>query len=84
VTRLTKDGIDDYLWSPDGKRLILQRTLDGVSNLWSAGTDGRELQPVTDFPTGSIFALDAAADGKTLYFLYGNMSNDVVLLKNFR
>jgi Tol biopolymer transport system component len=84
LTRLAKDGIDDYLWSPDGKRLLLQRTIDNVSNLWSAGTDGREPRPITDFPTGSIFAIDAAADGKTLYFLYGNTSNDIVLLKNFR
>ena len=29
-------------------------------------------------------AIDAAKDGKTIYFLYGNESNDIVLLKNFR
>jgi hypothetical protein len=55
-----------------------------VSNLWSAGTDGRAPEPITDFATGSIFAIDTAKDGKTLYFLYGNQSNDIVLLKNFR
>ena len=84
VTRLTEGGVDDYLWSPDGKRLVLKRTLGDVGNLWSAGTDGRPPQPITDFATGLIFAIDAAQDGKTLYFLYGNLSLDIVLLKGFR
>jgi serine/threonine protein kinase/Tol biopolymer transport system component len=84
VTRLTEGTIDDYLWSPDGKRLVLKRTIANVANLWSAGTDGRAPQPITDFATGSIFAIDAAKDGKTIYFLYGNESSDIVLLKGFR
>jgi Tol biopolymer transport system component len=84
VTRLTEGGIDDYLWSPDGKRLVFKRTIADVTNLWGAGTDGRAPEPITDFATGSIFAIDAAKDGKTIYFLYGNVSNDIVLLKNFR
>jgi len=84
MTRLTEGGVDDYLWSPDGKRLVLKRTIANVANLWSAGIDGREPQPITDFASGSIFAIDAAKDGKTTYFLYGNESNDIVLLKNFR
>jgi len=84
VTRLTEGGVEDYLWSPDGKRLVLKRTVANVANLWSAGTDGRAPEPITDFATGSIFAIDAAKDGKTIYFLYGNESNDIVLLKNFR
>ena len=50
----------------------------------SAGTDGRAPEPITVFATGSIFAIDAAKDGKTIYFLYGNESADVVLLKNFQ
>jgi Tol biopolymer transport system component len=84
VTRLTEGSIDDYLWSPDGKRVVLKRTIANVANLWSAGTDGRAPEPITDFATGSIFAIDNAKDGKTIYFLYGNQSNDIVLLKNFR
>ena len=84
VTKLTEGQINNYLWLPDGKRVVLQRTSDNVSNLWSAGIDGRDPEPITDFATGSIFALDVAKDGKTLYFLYGNESNDIVLLKNFR
>jgi Tol biopolymer transport system component len=84
VTRLTEGGIDDYLWSPDGKRLVLRRTIANVANLWSAGTEGRAPEPITDFATGSIFAIDATKDGKTIYFLYGNESNDIVLLKDFR
>ena len=84
VTKLAEGQIDNYLWLPDGKRVVLQRTSENVSNLWSAGTDGRAPEPITDFATGSIFALDAAKDGKTIYFLYGNESTDIVLLKNFR
>ena len=84
VTRLAEGTIDDYLWSPDGKRLVLKRTIANVANLWSAGTDGRPPEPITDFATGSIFAIDAAKDGKTIYFLYGNESQDIVLLKGFR
>ncbi len=84
VTRLTEGTIDDYRWSPDGKRLVLKRTTANVANLWSAGMDGRAPEPITDFATGSIFAIDTARDGKTIYFLYGNESNDIVLLKGFR
>jgi len=84
LTRLTEGGIDNYLWSPDGKRLVLQRTSENVSNLWSAGTDGRAPEPITDFAAGSIFTIDAAKDGKTIYFLYGDERNDIVLLKNFQ
>ena len=84
VTRLTEGTIDDYLWAPDGKRLVLKRTIDNVANLWSAGTDGRAPEPITDFATGSIFAIDANKDGKKIYFLYGNESNDIVLLRGFR
>ena len=32
----------------------------------------------------SPFAIDAATDGKTIYFLDGFESNDIVLPKNFR
>ncbi len=84
LTRLTDASIQGYLWSPDGKRLVLQRKLENVSNLWSAGADGRAPEPITDFPTGAIFGIDISKDGKTLYFLYGNESSDIVLLNNFR
>ena len=84
VTRLSEGSIDDYRWLPDGKRLVLQRTIDNVSNLWTAGVDGRAPQPVTDFATGSIFAIDTAKDGKTIDFLYGSESQDIVLMKGFR
>ncbi len=84
LTRLTEGSISDYLWSPDGKRLVLQRYNENVANLWSVGTDGRPPEPITDFPTGAIFGIDICKDGKTLYFLYGNASSDIVLLNNFR
>lgn len=84
LTRLTEGWINAYLWTPDGKRVVLQRQLDNVSNLWSAGTDGRAPEPITDFPTGAIFGLDISRDGKTLYFLYGSESSDLVLLNDFR
>jgi len=84
VTQLTEGTIDDYRWSPDGLSLVLKRTIADVANLWSAGTDGRAPEPITDFATGSIFAIDISRDGRTIYFLYGNESNDIVLLNNFR
>jgi len=36
ATRLTEGGIDDYLWSPDSKRLVLKRTIANVANLWGS------------------------------------------------
>jgi Tol biopolymer transport system component len=84
VTQLTEGTIDDYRWSPDGRSLVLKRTIADVANLWSAGTDGSPAEPITDFATGSIFAIDISRDGRTIYFLYGNESNDIVLLNNFR
>lgn len=84
VTSLTEGVIHAYLWTPDGKQVVLQRQLENVSNLWRAGIDGRPPEPITDFPTGSLFGLDSSKDGKTLYFLDGSASSDLVLLNNFR
>jgi Tol biopolymer transport system component len=84
ITQLTEGNIDDYCWSPDGSRLVLERTIADVANLWSIGTGGRPPEPITDFATGSIFKIDISRDGRTIYFLYGNESNDIVLLSNFR
>ncbi len=39
---------------------------------------------LTDFQTGHMFGTRWTPDGKSALFLYGDLSNDIVLIRNFR
>jgi eukaryotic-like serine/threonine-protein kinase len=67
-------------WTPDGKAIIYVDNRGGISNLWSQPIDGGPARQVTFFNTDQIFAFDLGADGKTMVFARGNVSDDVVLI----
>ena len=55
-----------------------------AQNIWVADVDGGNASRVTNFRTGSIFGVDWARDSKQIIFSYGEVSSDVVLIKDFR
>lgn len=60
-------------------------TIDGEEdNIWSQSLDGGAPKQLTDFKTDRIFAFDLSRDGKQLVLTRGAISNDVVLISDFR
>jgi Tol biopolymer transport system component len=71
-------------WIPDGRALTYIEDRDGVSNLWMQPLDGGPARPVTHFTTEQIFDFDWSRDGKRLAYSRGAVTNDIVMIRNFR
>jgi len=54
------------------------------NNLWVTGADGSNPTAVTDFETGEIINMEWSRDGSRIYFTYGETSQNVALISNFR
>jgi Tol biopolymer transport system component/DNA-binding winged helix-turn-helix (wHTH) protein len=70
-------------WTPDGRGLayIDRRNL---LNLTSQPIDGSPSKHLTDFKDGRIFNFAWSRDGKQLALARGTVTNDVVLISNFK
>ncbi|MGE5176913.1 MAG: protein kinase domain-containing protein [Hyphomicrobiales bacterium] len=77
-------AIVGYDRSPDGKRVALTSLEGQQANLWVVDADGRNATRLTDFKTGRIFAAAWSRDGKRILFGYGELSSDVVLIRDFQ
>jgi serine/threonine protein kinase/dipeptidyl aminopeptidase/acylaminoacyl peptidase len=84
ITRFTDGRITQHRWSPDGKRLLLQRRMDNADNLWVVNADGSNPVAITDFETGDIADMKWTRDGSRVVFTYGEASQNVVLVRNFK
>ena len=86
ITHFSDGRILRHFWSPDGKRLLLLRQTEGNSahNLWMTDADGSHPVPLTDFKTGDVTFASWSRDGRRVYFTYGESSQNVVLIRNFR
>jgi Tol biopolymer transport system component len=71
-------------WSPDGRALTYVVNRGGASNIWSLPVDGGPPQQLTDFKAEGIISFAWSRDGKQLAMVRGTMTNDVVLIKDFR
>ncbi len=71
-------------WTVDGKALSYIVTQSGVSNIWNQLLDGSTAKRVTDFKSDRIFSFAWSPDGKNLALSRGTLTNDVVLINNFR
>ncbi len=71
-------------WTADGRAITYILNRGGVSNSWSQPLDGGAPKQLTDFKTDRIFAFDWSRDGKQLLLARGNITNDVVLIRDFR
>jgi DNA-binding winged helix-turn-helix (wHTH) protein/Tol biopolymer transport system component len=71
-------------WSASGAALQYLITRKGVTNIWEQPLQGGDPRQLTKFTSGQIFDFDWSADHKQLLLTRGNLSSDVVLLRNFR
>ena len=71
-------------WTPDGRAVAYVDTRDGVSNILAQPLDGGKPVQLTDFKADRIFSFAYSHDGKQLAFSRGTVSNDVVLISNFK
>jgi Tol biopolymer transport system component len=84
ITRFAEGRIMQHRWSPDGKRLLIRRRIENADNLWVTGADGSNPVAITDFETGDISDMKWTRDGSRVLFSYGESSQNVVLVRNFR
>jgi eukaryotic-like serine/threonine-protein kinase len=76
--------IDTLRWSPDGRSLQYPVDKDGATNLWEQPVAGGPPHQLTKFKSGKIFDFNWSADGKQLLLSRGEVTSDVVLLRNLR
>ena len=84
ITRFTEGRIQTHEWPTKGNRILIIRWLSDGDNLWTVAPDGSNPVRLTDFQTGHMFGTRWTPDGKGAIFLYGDLSNDIVLIRNFR
>ena len=74
----------DLDWTPDGRAIVYIGVPGGVFNIFAQPLDGGKPAKLTDFKADSIFSFDFSHDGKQLALSRGAVTNDVVLISNFR
>lgn len=74
----------EFRWTADGHSLSYVDTRGGVGNIWSFPLDGAAPRQLTDFKTDQIYNFKWSPDGKQLVLARGNITSDVVLIRNFR
>ena len=84
ITHFAGGNLDSHQWSRDGSRLFLVRQTE-TANVWVTAADGTKPIQLTHFETGFIFGVEwVPPDGKYIEFSHGEVSSDVVLIRNFR
>jgi eukaryotic-like serine/threonine-protein kinase len=71
-------------WAADGRSITYIDARRRVSNIWSQSLDGGPPKQLTDFKTDLIFNFAWSADGRKLVLSRGTVSDDVVMISNFR
>jgi Tol biopolymer transport system component len=84
VTRFTRGRIESYLPSPDGTRLALSVRDGGAENVWITAADGSNPRQVTQFTNEEVFEMHWVDAHRTLAISAGTITNDVVLIRDFR
>jgi serine/threonine protein kinase/Tol biopolymer transport system component len=70
-------------WTPDGRALAYVDRRD-PSNISSRPLDGGPPRQLTDFKSDRIFSFAWSRDGKQLALARGTLTNDVILISDFR
>lgn len=69
-------------WAPDGRSILYVATDAGVSNIWSQPISGGSPKQITHFNSDLIDSFDVSRDGKEIVMNRGNVSRDVVLIRD--
>lgn len=71
-------------WTSDGRALTYVDNRGGIANIWTLPIDGGAPRQLTNFKDDRIFWFDWSRDGKHLAVGRGVLTNDVVLLNDFK
>jgi serine/threonine protein kinase/Tol biopolymer transport system component len=80
----TADWAIPIRWTPDGKGIGFVDIRNGVSNLWMQPLEDGEARQLTNFSADQILWFDWSRDGKQLACSRGRVTNDVVLISEFK
>jgi Tol biopolymer transport system component/DNA-binding winged helix-turn-helix (wHTH) protein len=69
-------------WSPDRQSIAYANNPGGLSDIWLQPLDGSPPKQLTDFKAEQIIAFDWSRDGRSLAFIRGVETSDVVLIGN--
>ncbi|HEX6792054.1 MAG TPA: protein kinase [Candidatus Krumholzibacteria bacterium] len=84
VTQFTEGILRGHEWSPDGKQLAVVRRLGTDENVWVMNRDGSKPRQLTNFTGLTIQNIDWADDSRRLVTNAGQLSVDVVLIRNLK
>ena len=77
-------GVTDLHWSPDGKSLQYLLSSGKATNLWEQSLKGGGPKQLTNFIAGEVSSFSWSSNHQRLFLTRGNITSDVVLLRNFR
>jgi DNA-binding winged helix-turn-helix (wHTH) protein/Tol biopolymer transport system component len=70
-------------WSQDGSAIQYLLTQNGVTNLWERPLTGESPKQLTHFVSGHIFSYSWSIDRRQLLLTRGEISGNLVLIRNF-
>jgi Tol biopolymer transport system component len=71
-------------WSPDRQSIAYANSPGGLSDLWAQPLDGSQPKQLTYFKAEQILAFDWSRDGRSLAFVRGVETSDIVLIEQGR
>lgn len=71
-------------WAQDGQALLINTMPTDRANLWRLPLDGSEPQRLTRFDDSLLYWVDFSPDGETMAIARGNLTRDVVVIRDFR
>jgi DNA-binding winged helix-turn-helix (wHTH) protein/Tol biopolymer transport system component len=74
----------DLHWSPNGRCLQYLLMVGEATNLWEQPLAGRRPKQLTKFTSGQSSTFMWSSDHQRLYFTRGDVTSDVVVLRNFQ
>jgi eukaryotic-like serine/threonine-protein kinase len=77
-------GAVDLHWSPDGQCLQYLLTAGEATNVWEQPLTGGQPRQLTKFTSGKASSFSWSSDHQRLLLTRGDVTTDVVLVRNFR
>lgn len=68
-------------WSPDRQSIAYANNPGGLSDIWLQPVDGSPPKQLTSFKAEQILAFDWSRDGRSLAFIRGVETSDIVLIE---
>jgi serine/threonine protein kinase/Tol biopolymer transport system component len=73
-----------FCWTPDGRAVTYLDDGESVGNIWSQAIEGGPPKRLTDFRSGSIARFALSPDGKQIAIARNIITDDVILIRDFR